>query len=164
MSVFSFAMQMELDGKAYYEEQAARTKVPQLKKLLLELASDEQKHYNMFKALQAGDKVSYDHDTATQVFESTRNVFEQLKAAGEEFDLSGDVHDVWAKAREIEKKSEDFYRQKADELDDSGQKELLNRIADEEHKHWKAIENVIGFLNQPKQWLENAEWADLGDH
>jgi len=163
MSVFDFAMQMELDGKSYYEEQAAKTEVSQLKRLLLELASDEQRHYNIFKALKAGEQVSYDTKQATTVFKSAKNVFEELKSTGEEFSFAADVREAWVKAREVEKKSEAFYRRKANEIDDAGQKEILHRIADEEQKHWTTIENVIGFLNRPQQWLENAEWADLGD-
>jgi len=34
-------------------------------------------------------------------------------------------------------------------------------IADEEHTHWALIENVLQFLDRPKQWLENAEWNNL---
>lgn len=164
MSVFDFAMQMELDGKAYYEELATKVELPQLKKILLEMASDEQKHYNLFKAMKAGDNAVLGTEQATKIFASTSNVFEELKASGEQFAFGGDVRDGWVQAREVEKKSEEFYRQKADEVDDDGQKQILLKIADEEHKHWTIIDHVISFLDQPTMWLENAEWGDLGGH
>ncbi|MDH3891399.1 MAG: ferritin family protein [candidate division Zixibacteria bacterium] len=162
MSIYDFAMQMELDGKAYYEDLAAKTDLPQLKKVLLEMASDEQKHYNLFKAMKDGEPAGYDAEQATTIFDSVKNVFEQLKESGDEFSGVGVVRDGWAKAREVEKKAEDFYRQKADEVDDPNQKQILLKIADEEHKHWTVIDHVISFLDQPGSWLENAEWGDLG--
>lgn len=164
MSIFEFAMQMELDGIAYYEEQAAKAKLPQLKKILLEMASDEQKHYNLFKAMKEGETATYDAEQATKIFASTSNVFEELKASGDQFAFDGDVRDAWLQARDVEKKAEAFYLQKAEEVDDDGQKQALLAIAAEECKHWTVIEHVINFLTQPGTWLENAEWGDLGNN
>lgn len=163
MSIFDFAMKMELDGQAYYEELAAKAELPQLKKILLEMATDEQKHYNLFKAMKEGETATYDADQATKIFASAKNVFEQLKESGEEFSVGSDVRDAWAQAREVEKKAEAFYLQKADEVDDDGQKQTLLAIAKEEFKHWTVIDHVLSFLDQPGTWLENAEWGGLGD-
>jgi rubrerythrin len=163
MSIFEFAMQMELDGKAYYEDLAAKTELPQFKKLLLEMASDEQRHYNLFKAMKDGGTATYDAEQATKIFASTRNIFEELKASGEQYIFGDDIREAWVKAREVEKKSEAFYRQKAEEVDNAEQKQVLLAIAAEECKHWTTIENVISFLDKPTMWLENAEWNSLDD-
>ena len=45
MDVFDFAMKMELQGKAFYETQAALTQIIGLKTVFTGLAADEQKHY-----------------------------------------------------------------------------------------------------------------------
>ncbi len=163
MSIFEFAMQMELEGKAYCEELAAKARLPQLKKILTEMASDEQKHYNLFKAMKESETATYDAEQATEIFASTSNVFEELKASGEQFTFDGDVRDAWVKARDVEKRTEAFYLQKAEEVDDAEQKQTLLAIAAEECKHWTIIEHVINFLDQPGTWLENAEWGDLGE-
>ena len=44
MNIFEYAMKMELDGKQYYEESAAKVGNPELKRILMELAGDEEKH------------------------------------------------------------------------------------------------------------------------
>jgi rubrerythrin len=163
MSIFEFAMQMELDGKAYYEELAAKTEVPQLKKILLEMASDEQKHYNLFKAMNENEGGAYDDEQATKVFASASNVFQELKASGEQYTFSDDIRDAWISARDVEKRAEAFYLQKADEIDDPDQIQVLLAIAKEECKHWTVIDHVISFLDQPSTWIENVEWGDLGD-
>ena len=51
MNIFEFAMKMEEDGRAFYLENAEKTSLPGLKRILTELAEDELKHYLLFKAL-----------------------------------------------------------------------------------------------------------------
>ncbi len=161
MNVFEFAMQMETDGRNYYLESAEKTDDPQLKKILQELADDELKHYQIFKALNEGQYAEYDEAKQTQILSSVKNVFEAMKLEGSKFSFEAGIEKIWQEAREVEKRSEEFYREKAEELDDDNQKHILNRIADEEHRHWVTLDNVIKFLQRPKTWLEDAEWSHL---
>lgn len=162
MNVFEYAMQMETDGRNFYLENAEKVKQPELKKILLELAHDEQKHYNLFKALRDGEHAEYKDTEKTTILETVKNVFQQLKDEGrEEFQFANDAKKIWMEAQEVEKKSEDFYRQKANEVGNDNQKKILNRIADEEHRHWVTMQNVIQFLDRPQHWLEDAEWSNL---
>ena len=164
MSIFEFAMKMEEDGRAFYLEHAEKVSVPELKKVLVELAEDELKHYNIFKAMRDGQDAEYEEAEKTTILSTVKNVFESLKAEGKELSFRADAKNLWEQAREIEKKSEEFYRQKAGEVDNETQKLILNRIADEEHEHWITMENVIRFLSRPQQWLEDAEWSTLEDY
>jgi len=164
MNIFEYAMKMETDGKAFYEGHAAKVNSSELKDILLQLANDEQKHYEIFKAMHEGKTVEYEVTKKTTILKSIKNVFNTLQAAGKDFSFPSDARNIWVEAREIEKKSEDFYREKAGELDDQKQKDILNKIADEEHKHWVTIEYVIQFLDRPKTWLEDAEWNNLEDY
>ena len=164
MNIFEFAMKMEEDGRAFYLESADKADHPALKRVLIELAEDELKHYNIFKALRDGQTAEYKEAEKTTILSTVKNVFESLKAEKKEFSFRAEAKNVWAEAREIEKKSEDFYREKAEQTEDDSQKHILNRIADEEHKHWVTIENVIRFLDRPHQWLEDAEWPVIEDY
>ena len=70
--------------------------------------------------------------------------------------------DLYKKAQEMEKKNEEFYRQKAG--DEQGQaQELLLKMSREEHKHWVILEGIIEFVSRPEQWVVNAEWSHLGE-
>jgi len=164
MNVYEFAMQMELDGKTFYEKHAAKMDQPQLKKIMLQLADDEQKHYDLFKAMRDGKKAEYKEGEKTTILASVKNVFQELQSQNKDFEFPQDAKDCWVEAREVEKKSEEFYREKAEELDDDNQKAIFNRIADEEHKHWVTMENVIQFIDRPSNWLEDAEWNHLEDY
>ncbi len=164
MNVFEYAMKMEEDGRAYYLEHAEKMSNPALKSVLVELAEDELKHYNTFKALRDAQPAEYKESEKTTILSTLKNVFETLKAETGEHSIPTDAPRVWEHAREVEKKSEDFYREKAAEVDDESQKHILIRIADEEHSHWVALDNVIRFLSRPQQWLEDAEWSHLEDY
>ena len=65
------------------------------------------------------------------------------------------------KARDVEKQAEKFYRDEAEKLENAKNAAILNKIADEEHRHWVTMDNVINFIDKPNQWLEDGEWADL---
>ncbi len=164
--IFEYAMKMEEDGRDYYEEMASKTRIPALKKILNGLADDEKRHYNIFKSLkdQHSEKVSDLSKESTQIVTTAKNVFEEIKDQDIEVDPNTDAIEVWKHAQDVEKKSEDFYREKAHEVSDSDAKNLLLKIADEEHKHWALIESVMRFLNRPKTWLEDAEWSNLEDY
>ncbi|UCD95707.1 MAG: ferritin, partial [Candidatus Zixiibacteriota bacterium] len=55
MNVFDFAMQMEEDGKAFYEKMASQAGNSVMKDVLLGLAKDEEKHYEIFRRFRDGD-------------------------------------------------------------------------------------------------------------
>jgi rubrerythrin len=154
-------MKMEEDGRSFYLRHAEKTSDPGLKSILIELAEDELKHYNIFKALRDDLPAEYKDDEKTTVLSSVKNVFESMKAEGKELPLRTNDQKLWEEAREIEKKSETFYRDQANAIDNEGQKSILSRIADEEHRHWVAVDNMVQFLSRPQQWLENAEWSNL---
>ena len=160
--IFAYAMKMETDGREFYLDQAKKSDQEQFEKIWKQLADDELKHYNIFKALRDGEAASW--DTETTILASTKNIFEEMKSSGKEFTFAEDVEKAWLEAREVERKSEEFYREKAKQVDTENKREILNRIADEEHKHFVTLDNVIQFLRRPKQWLEDAEWNHMEDY
>jgi len=163
MNIYEFAMKMEKDGQAFYEKMAAQAENQVLKQILTNLAQDEVKHYNLFKKFRDGDisGISEKDLTFTTVVKNAKNVFEQLNASKIPAKFSADIVASWKEAQVIEKKSEDFYREKAAEEKNDKVKKTIVKIADEEHKHWVLIENVLHFLERPKQWVENAEWNNM---
>ncbi len=161
MNIFEFAMKMEEDGHAYYLEHAEKVENPSLKRVLNEMANDEHKHYKIFKAMRNQETAEYMDDNKTTIIDTVKTIFDELKEKNKDYAAESDFRKVWEVALETEKKAEKFYREKIDEVDDENNKRILKKIADEEHNHWVAIENVIQFLDKPERWLEDAEWSDL---
>ena len=165
MNAFEYAMNMEMDGKKYYLEQAANMTVPALKKIFEELAVDEQHHYDIFKALSEGKAADVAGGFKTTILETAKNVFQKMSEDKTKIDtFPGGVKEAWEKAREIEEKSEKFYLEQAGKADDDKQKAIWTLIASEEHKHWVAMENIVNFIDRPSQWLEDAEWSNLDNY
>ncbi len=164
MSIYEFALKMEEDGRTFYLEHAKKATAPELKKILLELADDELKHYNIFKAMNEGHVTEYKEAEKTTILKTVRNVFTEMKSHNKDYIFPSVAVRIWRESLEVEKKSEKLYREKADKVDKADQKKILNKIADEEHRHWVTINNVIQFLDRPKQWLEDAEWSHLEDY
>jgi len=165
MDVFDFAMKMEQDGEAYYRKLAAEANNTGLSTILNFLAEEEVKHYNIFKRLKGGE--IYDVPESTLMADA-KNIFEELAAKQSEsgatpFNFDSSQPQFYRKAQDLEKQSEMYYRDKAEESEDETEKTVLLKIADEEKRHYFMLENIIDFVQHPQQWIEDAEWNKLGD-
>jgi rubrerythrin len=158
MDIFDFAMQMEKDGEAYYRELAQKSADKGLARIFTMLADEEVRHYGIFSRMKAG-RVEV---PPTSVLTNVKNIFVEMKEKGEPFGVNAGLISSYRKAQEIEKKSEDFYREKAAEVKEPSQKENLLKIADEEKTHFLILDGIIEFVQRPKNWLEDAEWSNIG--
>jgi rubrerythrin len=157
MNIFDFAIKMEQDGKAFYEKLAKNTPNPGLQTIFARLAEDEQKHSDIFQALRSGEKKMDMADSTA--LELAKNVFTTLpKGAGT--DVKGDL-ESYQYAMQIEAESFRLYEDAAKNEKDAGAKELLLKIAGEEHKHFQIIENIFAFVNAPNQYLAWGEFSNL---
>ena len=158
MNVFDFATKIEQDGKAYYEKVAKDATLPGLRTIFTRLAEDEQKHYDIFVALRDGGKnVAMADSTA---LEFSKNVFAALPTDSGE--AVKDDLDSYQHAMQLEAESFRLYESAAKEEQEEGTKQLLLKIAVEEHKHFEILENIYAFANAPNQFLAWREFSNLG--
>jgi len=161
MNVFDFAMKMEEDGRAYYEKLAGQTHLPGLRTIFTRLAEDEQKHYETFLQLKTTAKTPAMQDTS--IIEEAKNVFKDLpreEATLKEVD--GDLA-AYQHAMKIEADSYRFYEKAAAKEISPEIKNLLLRIASEEHKHFNVMENIYHFINAPNQYLAWGEFSNIDE-
>ena len=161
MDVFDYAMQLEKDGENYYREGAARSANKGIKKIMTMLADAEVKHYNLFKEMKEHRSVQLPEAT---ILKDVKNVFVTMREEGGLEGIGVSEIDLYRKAQEIEKKTEDFYLEKASEAENETQKESFLRVAKEENKHYFILDRIIEFVSRPEQWLENAEWYHLDEY
>jgi len=160
VNIFIYAMQMEKDGEEYYYKLAQETNDKGLRAVFSMLAQEEARHYEMIsKARTARPQMA-----ETSILTDAKNIFAQIKESGESFDPEPGQVGAYKKAQEIEKKSMDFYREKAGEVEQEYQKELFLKLAEEEKKHYFLLENIIDFVSRPETWLENAEFCHLEEY
>jgi rubrerythrin len=158
--IFEYAMQMEKDGEDYYRRLAQQTGNNGMKTILTMLADEEVKHYNALEKI----KTEKTQIAESEILADAKNIFVQIKESGESFDFDIKQTELYKKARDIEKKSQNFYTEKANEVTEEYQKELFLKLADEEKKHYILLDNIIEFVSRPEQWLENAEFFHMEEY
>ncbi len=160
MNIFEYAMQMEKDGENYYRQLAEKTEAEGIKTILTMLADEEVKHYNAIQKI----KTEKPQIAETAILADAKNVFVQIKESNEKFDFDIEQTELYKKAQDIEKKSRDFYLDKANEVEEEYQKEIFLKLAEEEKKHYFLLENIIQFVSRPETWLEDAEFSHLDEY
>ncbi|MHC4183313.1 MAG: ferritin-like domain-containing protein [Planctomycetota bacterium] len=161
MDIYEFAMQMEKDGRDFYLDLAKKTSNSGLKNILTMMADSEAKHYNVILRMKRNDKTQYSTDT--EVLTKVKNIFTKMKEE-KEFDVDVSQIELYKEALETEKNSQKFYLEKADEEKTPSKKEILLKLADEEKSHCVLLENIISFVSQPDNWLEDSEWYHLDEN
>ena len=160
MDIFVYAMQMEKDGETYYRELSAKTENKGIKSILTMLADAEVIHYNIFQAMKRNEQIP---ETDSKSLAGIKNIFARLKEDGPSGVDSTQVV-LYRKAQDIEKKTGDFYIERAEESKDKIEKAIFQKVANEERKHYLILENIIDFVNKPATWLENPEWYHLEEY
>ena len=160
MDIFDYAMRMEKDGENYYRQLVEKTDNKGIKAIFTMLAEEEVKHFKTVAQM----RTQRPQMPETTVLADAKNIFTQMKESGEQFDFAVKQRRLYEKAQDIEKKSEDFYRQKANEVEQQYQRELFLKLAEEEKKHYFLLENIIQLVSRPQTWLENAEFYHLEEY
>ncbi len=163
MNIIDYALQMELDGREFYRQRAQATAQPELKKILLNLADEEARHYQFFKRLKEGDE---DAAATTLKFSSptlnaNKTLFKELASKGQQELLTGDVRQTWTEALKIEEQVERMYREEAGKEVDPERKRLYGQIADEEKNHVYLIDNILSFLADPQGFTDSAHFKNF---
>ncbi len=160
MDIYKYAMQMELDGRHFYLDLAKKTNNTGIKSILTMVAESEAKHYNVILSMQKDDTTQYSADT--EVLTNVKNIFMKMKEK-KEIDVDVSQVEFYKKALEVETNSEKFYLERADDEKDPHRKEIFLTLANEEKSHCVLLENIVNFVSQPVNWLENSEWYHVDE-
>lgn len=164
MHVYKYAMKMEQDGEKFYRELAGTCRVEGIKGILTMLADEEVKHYNLIAHLQkrAGNLSLAE----SPVLENVKNIFVRMKEEKNDLYFATSDLESYRKAMAIEKMSQEFYLDKAAEVGEGEVRQIFLRLAGEEAKHFRIMENIVEFVARPEpgNWLENAEWHHLDEY
>ena len=158
MNVFDFAMKMELQGKACYENLAASTQVAGLRNIFKGLAADEEKHYEVFRGLKEGKAFAM---ADSRMLEHAKSVFREL--VGDKESIVGLSEDLegYRLGLKIEADSVKLYEDLAKKEQNPETVQLYLRIANEEKKHFNIMENICDFVMKPRYFLEWREFSNL---
>jgi rubrerythrin len=161
MDIFEFAMEKEKYSEQYYRDLAQRTSHTGLRNILTMLADEEAKHYRTVERMKTETPREV---TDTPVLENAREIFEKMRGSPQKLDLHISEADLYRKACDIEEASRRFYLERAQEAQDPAQKEIFQKLAAEEHKHYLIVDGIRSFVARPETFLENAEFFHYDDY
>jgi len=155
------AMQLEIDGEAYYLKAAEKSITPFAQKLFRQLATEERIHLKkieeIYKALQKKAKLS-EKLNLVRPSSAIQDVFKKAtgklkdKAPAESSDL-----EAVKTAMDMEEKSIALYDGLSKDARSSFTKRFFVLLSYEERGHYLALFDAYDYLTDPAAWLEKKE-------
>ncbi len=158
MDILEFAINMEKEGYKYYTEQAEANKDNGLYEVFIKLAGDEDKHAKLIADMKDGKQYSPDE---TQESEA-ENIFSDKAQKISEIAVNPEQLDVYRFALDKEEESIELYKELMQKSE--GDKKAYSFLIEEETKHYKVVSNIVALLENPKQWVESAEFGVREDY
>ena len=165
LEAIQFAIQMEIDGKEYYQK-ASRESGNKVGRELFEwLAAEEDKHrqrfediYNTVKEQKSWPEVNIQPrkgDILNTLFS------EAMRASATDVKAASTALDTIAKAMELENKTERFYTSQGEKAVYDAERKLYTSLAAEERGHYLALVDYREYLIDPTGWFRKAEHHSL---
>jgi rubrerythrin len=155
------AIETEKMGYRFYTEQAAASQIPLAKTLLLELASDEERHAEWFEQvldqLNGGEAPVIYPDSAPPDIEGRMKAFFQAEAPSPQSGGSKSQEDAIKMAIALEKESYGVYYGLFQKASSEQEKRFFDRLRREEFNHLVALENILLYLTKTGMWFDIEE-------
>ncbi|OQA02862.1 MAG: Rubrerythrin [Planctomycetes bacterium ADurb.Bin401] len=161
MDIFEFAKEKEKFSENYYRRLSQKTTHEGFRNIFNMLAAEEAGHYKIVEEMQKHQQTQI---ADSPILSDAKKVFDSIRVSAERFNFDISEVQLYKKARRYEEESETFYRRKAEESEDPVHKDIFNKLADQEHKHYILLENIYSFAERPEYFLENAEIYRFDDY
>lgn len=154
MNSLELAINMELEGKRFYLQQADKAEDRGLRSIFHTLAEEESIHARILKS--KAETLSYELvDTNAEI----KNIFVEIGSYKDIIKHIPDAVDVYRLALENEKRSIDLYKEMLQEAADDKDKKIFEFLIEQENDHYKVIGQLIELVNRPNEWVESAEFG-----
>ena len=159
------AIQMEIDGKEYYQK-ASQSSDNQLgKELLQSLAAEEDIHrqkfeqtYDAIRSKRAWPETDFQPDGGKRL----RTIFARaVEAIGSEIKAPATELDAVQGAIDMEKKSYDLYKGRSQTATYDAERDFYETLAGEEREHHLILVDYYEYLIDPAGWFVKKEHPSL---
>lgn len=155
MNAYEYALKLEKDGEQYYRELAQKAPYEGLKTVFNILANEEVRHYKIIEDMMNDSKI--DANKIDIVFD-TKTVYETLLLEKENVNFNNDEVKFYEEAIKREDGAEQFYLEKANELENENEKQIFLKLAAEEKKHSEILHNILDYIQEPQKLVAAAEF------
>ncbi len=150
MEGLSFAINMEVEGEAYYREQAQKNRGNALEHVFSDLADEESRHAALLRECEREQPFTGGEDFSSNVFDGLSDFKLDVIAQ------PGQI-EAYRLALDMEKKSIELYERLLNEA--GGHSELYEFLIGQEKEHYRVLEEIIRLLSRSEQWVESAEFG-----
>jgi rubrerythrin len=155
------SIQLELNGKSFFEKVADKTHNELGKKMFLKLANDEAQHLKVFSDIFT-KMVGEDWKKHLGDLKSRKDapmidaLAKKVESAGKESRAS--ELEAISIAMDLERNAIDFFCNAAQKTTDETAREIFNKIADEERLHYDLLQAQYDYLSNSGYWFDVAEF------
>jgi len=160
-----YAIQMEIDGKEFYLKASRESSSDMGKKLLEQLAKEEDYHRRKFELIyqsiqqkKSWPATDFKQDSGQTLRTIFARAIEKIdsgeKALGTELDTI-------KTAMDMENESRDFYTGRAESAGEEGERDFYHQVADEEREHHLVLMDYYDYLKDPAHWFTRMEHPSL---
>jgi rubrerythrin len=165
LEAIKFAIQMEIDGKEYYQKASRQSDNKVGRELFDWLAAEEDKHrrifggiYNAIRKQKAWPGVGVQSRKGAIL----DTVFsKEMKAAAPTVKATNAELDSIAKAMEMENRTREFYNNENQKAANDAEKKLYSALAAEEEGHYLTLVDYREYLIDPAGYFLKAEHHSL---
>ncbi len=164
MKVLEIAVQMEVDGKEFYQKASRQSSNRLSRELFRQLANEEDIHRRRFeeiyKTLKRGQNWP-DVEPSLEKGTRIKSLFsEATKALGSKFKIAESELDAIKAAMDMEVRSYNLYHTRSTESTLPVEKQFYKTLAGEERGHHLALLDAYEYLSDPTGWFTRKEhWS-----
>jgi len=164
IKVLQLAVQMEADGKEFYQKASRKSNNKLAKELFRQLANEEDVHRKKFeeiyKALKRGQNWP-DVAPASEKGKKIKSLFaEATEALGSKFEVAESELEAIKAAMDMEIRSYNLYHSRSKETTLPVEKHFYETLAGEERGHHLALVGSYEYLSDPAGWFTQKEhWS-----
>ena len=140
MDIINFALQLEVNEENLYRGLPKKIKSRNIRRIFKLLAEDEAKHYRTIEKMRNTLNINLGE---TDILKNVKTIFEEVKQNQEQLISQTEIIELLKEAQGLEKKNEEFYTQKANEVPKEAQKKLFLKLANDEKKHCFLMDNAV---------------------
>jgi rubrerythrin len=154
------ALQLEIDGMAFYRKAAAESKNQLAKEMFAYLADAEVTHMDKIKQISGSLKETgnWFRTDDNKGHADIKEIFKRL-ANDNKDKLESDATDIHAleTGLGLEVKSIDFYTAQYAGSNDANEKAFYLSLVDEENSHYRTLQDMKFYLEDPAAWFAEHE-------
>ncbi len=165
LEAVEFAVQMEIDGKKFYQKASKECDNKVAKRLYDWLATEEEGHRRTFERIYAAIKDKKGWPEISLQPKEAKTLVTFFSAARESAcpvdEAPTTELEVAAKAMDMENKTHEFYKSRGAEAAYDAERRLYTSLAAEEQGHYLALVDYREYLIDPAGWFRKAEHHSL---